>query len=56
MDLNNTSTNNYCLCSDCVLCAKDVLTGIKGEFLCVKRGFVRSVGVCKDFVEKKEER
>lgn len=56
MDRNNTTTNDYCLCSDCVLCSDKVKTGIKGESLCIKNGFVRSVGVCKDFVEKKEER
>lgn len=53
MNRNDTATHGYFLCKDCVLRSEHVKVGFEGEFLCIKNGFVRSVGVCQDFMERR---
>lgn len=57
MDVNNTTTNDYCLCFDCAFntltCYKRGSDEPSGIFLCQRFGVaVENVGICKYYIKK----
>lgn len=60
IDINNTSTNGYCLCSECVFnvleCCYYGTSIPNGTYYCQKLDVaVEHVGICKDFFKRRDE-
>ena len=59
IDINNTATNGYVLCSECSFngleCCYKGTAVPNGVYYCLLRDVaVENVGVCRDFIERKE--
>ena len=58
IDINNTSSNDYCLCTDCEFagleCCHKYTMIPNGIYYCLKKDVaVEHVGVCRDYVTRK---